>query len=134
MYDLMSKLLATVLVFNLGQMVVAANPKSNSKPSNQTLAIKKDPVERCFLLPNAIHLRSDQQTALDALKNKYRIDLKSALNNKDSATTDTEKEAAVREFLKLKQTIRQEMIKILHSPDPNPKTPNTPKPPVVKRR
>ncbi len=81
-------------------------------------ADKPDLMAGVFDPPAGVRLRSDQQEQLRKLKQRYEPPLRSAIKKYESATEERERIPLAREITKLKAEIKQEMERILATPDP----------------
>lgn len=81
-------------------------------------ADKSDLMAGVFDPPAGVRLRSDQQEQLRKLKQRYEPPLRSAIRKYESATEERERIPLAREITKLKGEVRNEMERILATPDP----------------
>ena len=75
-------------------------------------------VESAFVLKKGVNLRPDQQQAYEKLKQDQEPKLREALEKKDKATSDTDKNAAALAVVKVRSDIKKQIAAILRQPAP----------------
>jgi hypothetical protein len=103
----------------------ATDSKAADKDGKAKAAADKV-VETAFALKKGVSLRPDQQQAYDKLKQEQEPKLREALEKKDNATSDTEKNAAALAVGKARASIKKQIAAILRQPPPPGSTPQQP--------
>ena len=120
---------------------ISRDSGKTKKDADKSSTGKKDLIEDVFALKKGVVLRRDQQDEYDKLKADYTPKLQDALDKKDKATKQADKDKAAREFGKFRSEVKQRIAAILKQPDPNAVTraqqavnrANAPRPPYNKK-
>ena len=124
------RVLLSLLVCGVMAGALCAADGLGKKPpaaKDKAAATKKNPIDDAFALPKGVtlaSLRDDQRRAYNKLRDDKTPLLQGALDRKRDAATKADENKLAREVLKIRSEVKDEIKKILLTPNPNaPKKP-----------
>jgi hypothetical protein len=111
----------------LGKGKSGLGKEKSTTAKDKAAATRKNPIDDAFALPKGVTLaglRDDQRKAYNKLRDDKTPLLQGALDRKRDAATKADENKLAKEVLKIRSEIKDEIKKILLTPNPNaPKNP-----------